>query len=259
MIERKVSVGFGSNSYTKIRVSQFDSAWTFVFAVYMDGDRWTIPSGITVTLNGRKPDKNVFSYSGTVSDNTVRVDGDVQMTAVAGMTICELVFLESNGKTVGTANFILAVEEAPKSPDDVESESTLPAYAAILNAVSEDDESVRKAKESENKAAASAAEAQRILDSIPSDYSALQAEVDLSDKYQKLLHDEIPGTTQTYEFEEGAVSRVVHKSGNSTVRTDTFTYTDAMITETRTLSTGEKMVIATNLETLETATTYTAA
>ena len=74
-----------------------------------------------------------------------------------------------------------------------------------------------------------------------------------------LLHDEIPTTVQTYVFTDGSVSRVLHKSGNTTVRTDTFTYATNTITEVRTLKTGESLTIVTNLQTLETTVTYAAA
>lgn len=74
-----------------------------------------------------------------------------------------------------------------------------------------------------------------------------------------LLHDEIPTTVQTYVFTDGSVSQVLHKSGNTTVRTDTFTYATNTITEARTLNTGESLTIVTNLQTLETTVTYAAA
>lgn len=74
-----------------------------------------------------------------------------------------------------------------------------------------------------------------------------------------LLHDEIPTTVQTYVFTDGSVSQVLHKSGNTTVRTDTFTYATNTITEVRKLSTGESLTIVTNLQTLETTVTYAAA
>ena len=74
-----------------------------------------------------------------------------------------------------------------------------------------------------------------------------------------LLYDEIPTTVQTYVFTDGSVSQVLHKSGNTTVRTDTFTYATNTITEVRTLNTGESLTIETNLQTLETTVTYAAA
>ena len=85
------------------------------------------------------------------------------------------------------------------------------------------------------------------------------SELEGNDVKQKLLNDNIPGTTQSYIFADGSVSKVEHKSGNTVIRTDAFTYTDSVITETRTLNTGDKLVIATNLSTLETTVTYTAA
>lgn len=74
-----------------------------------------------------------------------------------------------------------------------------------------------------------------------------------------LLHDEIPNTVQTYTFTDGSVSQVLHKSGSTTVRTDVFTYATNTITEVRTLNTGERLTIVTNLTTLETTVTYAVA
>ena len=131
MITKAVNLWLGSGPRVVIPVSQFDTMWQFVFAVIKDGVEWTIPTGATAVLNGLKPDGNVFAFSGTISGNTVTVNCDVQMTACAGDTICELSIL-ADGKTVGTANFTLAVEAAPKSPDDVSSDSTLPVYEQML-------------------------------------------------------------------------------------------------------------------------------
>ena len=74
-----------------------------------------------------------------------------------------------------------------------------------------------------------------------------------------LLHDEIPNTVQTYTFTDGSVSQVLHKSGSTIVRTDVFTYATNTITEVRTLNTGERLTIVTNLTTLETTVTYAVA
>jgi len=72
----------------------------------------------------------------------------------------------------------------------------------------------------------------------------------------KLLPDDIPNTVQTYEFQdENSVSKVLHKSEGVAVRTDVFAYGTDTITETRTLSTGERLTITTNLTTLETTVT----
>ncbi len=132
MIIKNVKLYLSERGFpVRIPVSQFDSMWRFVFEVIKDNVVWDIPVAATVTMNGLKPDGNVFAFAGSISNNKVTVDCDVQMTAVAGDTLCELSFV-SSGLVVGTANFILAVEAAPKSPDDISSESTLPAYAEII-------------------------------------------------------------------------------------------------------------------------------
>ena len=132
MITKAVNLWLGSGPRVVIPVSQFDTMWQFVFTIIKGGLEWTIPTGATAVLNGLKPDGNVFAFSGTISGNTVTVDCDVQMTAVAGDTICELSIL-ADGKTVGTANFTLAVEAAPNSTGATPSASDLDAYGAIIS------------------------------------------------------------------------------------------------------------------------------
>lgn len=134
MIEREITLPLGEESSpVRVSVSQFDTMWRFMFTVVYRGHPWEIPLGASVILNGRKPDGNVFAFDGTVTEGKAAVDCNVQMTAVAGPVLCELSVL-SGDRTVGTANFILDVEAAPKSPEDVSSESTLPAYQRLLEA-----------------------------------------------------------------------------------------------------------------------------
>lgn len=136
MITRNITLWFGSAPRVTIPVSQFDTMWQFVFSIVNDSTPWSIPNGSDAVLNGRKPDGNTFSFNGTVANGKATVDCDIQMTAVAGLTECELSIL-SSGKVVGTANFFLAVECAPKNPGDISSETTLPAYAEILDEISQ--------------------------------------------------------------------------------------------------------------------------
>lgn len=91
--------------------------------------------------------------------------------------------------------------------------------------------------------------------------AAASSDVSLDEKYALLLHDEIPGTTQTIAFDaSGNVSTITHTNGSSTaVRTDAFTFAAGSITEVRTLNTGETLTIVTNTTTLATTVTYTAA
>lgn len=132
MITKSVKLWLGSGPRVVIPVSQFDTMWAFTFTIINGSTEWTIPTGASAVLNGVKPDKNVFAFAGTIADNAVTVNCDVQMTACAGDTECELSIVAA-GKVVGTANFTLMVEAAPKSPDDVSSDSTLPAYEEVLD------------------------------------------------------------------------------------------------------------------------------
>ena len=76
----------------------------------------------------------------------------------------------------------------------------------------------------------------------------------------RLLSDEIANTTQNYTFDSsGVITQVTHVSGSTTIRTDAFVFSDTTVTETRTLNNGAKLIIATNLNTLQTVVTYTAA
>jgi len=132
MITKNLLVYLGSdNKRLRVPVSQYDTMWTFVFTIINGSTEWTIPSGATVMLNGKKPDGNVFSFACTVANNKVSVDADVQMTAVAGDVWCEL-SVTANNTVVGTVNFVLAVEAAPVEDGAVASESDVDAYGAIV-------------------------------------------------------------------------------------------------------------------------------
>jgi hypothetical protein len=59
-----------------------------------------------------------------------------------------------------------------------------------------------------------------------------------------LKYDCINGTTQTPTIVNGQITQIEHKDDtNITVRTDTFTYTNTLITEIRTLSTGQSLTL----------------
>lgn len=74
-----------------------------------------------------------------------------------------------------------------------------------------------------------------------------------------LLHlEEINNTVQEITYDaNGVVQKIEHKQGTEIIRTDVFTFTDSVITEVRTLNSGESLSIVTNLDTLVTTVTYT--
>lgn len=64
----------------------------------------------------------------------------------------------------------------------------------------------------------------------------------------------IKGTKQSITFnDDGTVQKIEHKNSlNEIVRVDTFTYATNLITEVRTLATGETLTFVNHLDTLET-------
>jgi hypothetical protein len=65
---------------------------------------------------------------------------------------------------------------------------------------------------------------------------------------EMLLSDNIRGTTQIPTYSENTITKVEHKSGAAVLRTDNFIYTTTLITETRTLATGESISFKYNFD-----------
>ena len=90
------------------------------------------------------------------------------------------------------------------------------------------------------------------------EFETLQSAVEDNDKLTLLQDEDIPDTTKEIVFDQnGEIRQIIHKQGAVNLRTDVFIFGQNTITEDRTLSTGEKLTIVTNTETLVTTTTYT--
>lgn len=117
-----------------VNVSQYDKGLrTLVFDLYDGSERMTIPAGQTAKIYGKKPDTNVFEYDMTVSEDkqSVSIVLQEQMAVIAGCVECEVRIIDGSS-TVGSANFILAVEKAPVGADEVYSESEIPEIDNLL-------------------------------------------------------------------------------------------------------------------------------
>lgn len=98
-----------------LHVSQGDSGLEALEFKLINGSQpWPIPAAVTdIQLNGTTP-VGVFSYSDpTWSGNTVTANVTETMTAERGLTLCELRFLDSTLNSIGTLNFVIAVEPSP--------------------------------------------------------------------------------------------------------------------------------------------------
>ena len=115
-----------------IHVTQGDTAWRWHFPVWLDGLRWSIPTGAQAILKGLKPDGHVFAYTGSIANNEVVVDCRLQMTICAGPVGCTLIIMDTAGKRLHVARIALLVAADPEATFDVASDSALPAYAEVL-------------------------------------------------------------------------------------------------------------------------------
>ena len=98
-----------------LHVSQGDSGLEALEFKLINGSQpWPIPAAVTdIQLNGTTP-VGVFSYSDpTWSGNTVTANVTETMTAERGLTLCELRLLDSTLNSIGTLNFVIAVEPSP--------------------------------------------------------------------------------------------------------------------------------------------------
>lgn len=118
-----------------VNVSQYDKGLrTLVFDLYDGSERMTIPAGRqTAKIYGKKPDANVFEYYMTITEDrqSVSIVLQEQMAVIAGCVECEVRIIDGSS-TVGSANFILAVEKAPVGADEAYSESEIPEIDNLL-------------------------------------------------------------------------------------------------------------------------------
>ena len=115
-----------------INLSQYDVGRQFQLVLYDGSTAYSLPAGTTARIDGVKPDKTAFSYTDgvSVSNNTVTITTQDQMTVLSGMVECELRFYKS-GLNIGTLNFKLNVEKSPINEDTPVSETEIPAIIEL--------------------------------------------------------------------------------------------------------------------------------
>ena len=131
-----------------INAAQFDSDRPFQLEI-MDGSAAADLTGLSVKIDGLKPDNNGFQYDETsmvgahyvvsVTGNVVTIRTPVQMTAVDGRTVCTLEITDGDDVTVSSLMFYLQVQKSPLV-GVVISETDLPAIIALAQQQEEDAE-----------------------------------------------------------------------------------------------------------------------
>ena len=118
-----------------IHVTQYDTGTrSLVLTLTDNGLDYT---GLSVRIDGIKPDGRAFSYTNgedfsiTRAGNVVTSDCVTQMTAVAGTVRCALVFYNADLDRVESADFILEVKAAAIADDSTISETEIPAIIEL--------------------------------------------------------------------------------------------------------------------------------
>lgn len=172
-----------------VYVSQYDVDTECLFFYLYNGlDIFTIPDGSAVSISGAKPDNTLFAYTCTYSENKVTANLEEQMTLVKGDVTCEIsVQNYSTGQTVGSANFVLRVEESPYNKAtisktdidnlrDIIKGATEEATNRAETAASSANTSAIEASSSASAAASSATEAANTASEFKSDIVEIKTE-----------------------------------------------------------------------------------
>ena len=152
-----------------VHVSQYDSdSRTIQMDIYEDGVAYEIPSTAIVTVRGTKADNTGFEYTCSADGNRASFLVKEQMTIFKGKVPCEL-RISNNGNIVGTANFILAVEETPMDSTITISETELPLLEEAVQASAQAQSYAQSAQQSASQAQTVLSTAVKSVNSVTPD------------------------------------------------------------------------------------------
>lgn len=115
MIYQNINVNINPGGFPAIiRCSQYDSDVAVTAQLIHNGQAMQLEEGTTATIQGSKPSGLGFTINGTVNHANGRVSFTVAPIATeeAGDIPAEIV-LYYDGRRIGTANFIIYVEDSP--------------------------------------------------------------------------------------------------------------------------------------------------
>lgn len=111
--EYRIDVVPGMTDMEVIHVSQYDTDFQILLYVVASVGNFSIESGTTIELRGTKPDGTTYTKQVYTSGaNHVLLQGDADLTDVAGKGVFELCFTHNN-KWLHTDNFIVKIEVSP--------------------------------------------------------------------------------------------------------------------------------------------------
>lgn len=112
---------------TVVRLSQNENGRNLYFRLV--GNEDAIPSGVTVTISGTKPDGVVYSKTGSITNDVVLITEDTQLTAVSGTWDAKIKIV-SSGQTIATGRVRFEIDADPVAPGSVPSDSQLEGLVA---------------------------------------------------------------------------------------------------------------------------------
>lgn len=96
-----------------LHASQFDIGRSLGVKLYNGGAVYDLTGAEVVSVSVRKPDGNIVTEALTnAGGSLLEIITTEQMTACAGASLCEIK-IEDSGDVIGSANFVLEVEEDP--------------------------------------------------------------------------------------------------------------------------------------------------
>ena len=144
----------------EVNVKQFDTDFSIVFKLIDRKGEMNLESGTTAKIRGTKSDGYGYSVDAAVniSKKTVTVQGDEQLTIVAGKAPFELTLLKGT-KILNTATFFMNVFKAALDDDSKISDSEMSDFRQAVNAAAQAAVSATQAAGHAGAASGSAAEA----------------------------------------------------------------------------------------------------
>ena len=100
------------NQQSTFKLSQYDENFTMVLELFAREGQLTLDNGTTVELQGTKPDGTEYTKAASLTRNRVTIEGDGNLTDVAGTGIFELCMTHNN-RILHTANFNIYIEPSP--------------------------------------------------------------------------------------------------------------------------------------------------
>ena len=183
----------GDNNFQYVRAIQGDSESEIAEVLFVsEGEQWSIPNNVRVTLRGTKPDGNPILNDCEVTDSgTVIIKSTEQLTAVLGRRkyeICLYNTEENNQGSITSFPFYIVVVESAMDVGKVTSSQEFTALQNVFASVNSKVEAVDKAVIDVNN---TLAEAENVVSTV----SVLQNEMET-------LKEELSGSETVRESNE---------------------------------------------------------